>query len=437
MGYEPSDVRDLMKGQEKPLIKAAQDLARAVEALEDADPDHLYGQAPLTLIVGGFVRDALLGLHPKDADVEVFGVAPERLVELLEQMFGKPKEAGKAFGVMKVQIGDGLELDVSIPRRESKAGKGHTGFLVDSDPSLTIRDAARRRDFTVNALSMDPITGVIYDPFGGEEDLRAKTLRVTDPAKFVEDPLRVLRAVQFVARLGFTVDPESTRLMREMVARGELSELPRERIAGELEKLLFKGERPSEGLRFARDVGALEVLFPGAEIADWDAWTARVDAAAATGLRHVTLAAFFSGFSAAKRDAVLHSLRLSEKQDVQPVRALLCEAERVETSPTNLVNDARLMLKRTAPATPEDYAAWLTVLGRGAEAQEFLSLVREKWLTADPLLQGRDLITELGLADTKKNGPLFGKVLRAVELARDAGTIKTREEAIGLARTLL
>jgi len=148
MGHEPSDTRDLLRDQEKPLIKAAKDLARAVEALEDADPDHLYGQAPRALIVGGYVRDLHLGLRPKDADIEVCGVAPDRLKELLERLFGKTKDVGESFGVIKVPIADGLELDVSIPRKESKAGKGHTGFLIDSDPSLNITEAARRRDFT-------------------------------------------------------------------------------------------------------------------------------------------------------------------------------------------------------------------------------------------------------------------------------------------------
>ncbi len=228
MTYVPGDNRDILKGQEKPLVRAAQELARAVAEVE---PNPEYApQPPAAYIVGGFVRDLMLGLKPKDADVEVYGVAPTELVALLNKMFGNVNEAGRAFGVLKVAIGDGLELDVSIPRRESKSGLGHTGFLINSDPSLDVKEAARRRDFTVNAMAMDPLTGVIFDPFGGLEDVKTRTLRVTDPAKFVEDPLRVLRAVQFLARLDFTVDPESDRFMREMVARGVLADLTPERL---------------------------------------------------------------------------------------------------------------------------------------------------------------------------------------------------------------
>ncbi len=434
MGHEPSDTRDLLRDQEKPLIKAAKDLARAVEALEDADPDHLYGQAPRALIVGGYVRDLHLGLRPKDADIEVCGVAPDRLKELLERLFGKTKDVGESFGVIKVPIADGLELDVSIPRKESKAGKGHTGFLIDSDPSLNITEAARRRDFTVNAMAMDPITQVVFDPFGGLDDMRERKLRVTDAERFQDDALRVLRAMQFLARLEFTVDPDSERLMREMVAGEEFAELSRERITEEFEKLLFKAKKPSVGLRFARENRIVEVVFPNAKVEDWDEWSRRLDATTTTGKdRHATLAAFFSGFTKGTRDAVIASLSFSGKKDIPHAKSLLRASAYEETAPTNPANDARRTLKRIQPATPESYEAWLSILGREGEGREFLTLVRENGLNAQGLLQGRDLIELFQL----KPGPKFKEVLDAVEAARDRAEIETREQAIELAKTLL
>lgn len=258
--FEP-DRRDRMS-HDNLLLAAADRLARAIKEFH---PDRKYRmRVPEALIVGGYVRDQALGLDPKDADIEVYGVDPERLYALLEKMFGKTKEVGKAFGVIKVPIGNGLELDVSIPRRDSKVGKGHTGIQAQSDPSMSVKEAARRRDFTVNTMALDPMTGKRHDPYGGMDDLRAKILRVTDREQFQEDPLRVLRAMQFVARLEFSVDPESERLVREMVERGDLAELPPERITGELEKLLTKAARPSLGFEFGRRIGIVERLFPEA-----------------------------------------------------------------------------------------------------------------------------------------------------------------------------
>jgi tRNA nucleotidyltransferase (CCA-adding enzyme) len=323
-----------------------------------------------------------------------------------------------------------LELDVSIPRRESKEGKGHAGFLVDSDPSLNVVEAARRRDFTINALYADPTTGAILDPFGGLADLKSRTLRVTDAERFQDDPLRVLRAVQFVARLGFAVEPESMRLMREMAVRGDLGELSRERVTEEFGKLLYKGKRPSEGMAFARDVGALDAIFPGMSIADFDGWAAALDRAAAfKDDRLVPLAAFFSGFlreTLAKAESVL----AFNKREMETVRALIAGATYKEAAPTNPANEARRTLKRAYPAAPETYVNFLRALGRDGEAEEFLSLVREHGLTPGPLLQGGDLIRELGM----RPGVAIGQALKAIEAARDRGEISTREEALAFVR---
>src|SRR5690349_8602662 len=154
------------------------------------------------LIVGGWVRDRLLGRDAKDIDIEVFGLPADRLKTLLARI-GSVNTVGESFTVYKV-----AGLDVSLPRRESKVGRGHKGFEVTGDPTLSIEDAARRRDFTINAISWDPLTGGYLDPFGGRDDLDHRVLRVVDPRTFAEDSLRVLRAIQFAARFEATMEAE-------------------------------------------------------------------------------------------------------------------------------------------------------------------------------------------------------------------------------------
>ena len=204
------------------------------------------------LIVGGWVRDRLLGLEPKDADVEVFGLAAPALLDLL-QRFGAVNTVGESFTVVKV-----ADVDVSLPRRDSKTGRGHRGFTVEGDPSMSIGEAARRRDFTINAVSFDPLTGEYLDPVGGRDDLRNKILRAVDEVTFADDSLRVLRALQFAARFECSVD-ESTRRLCESLP---LDDLPAERIWGEVEKLLVLPRRPSIGWRLAREIGVVRQLFP-------------------------------------------------------------------------------------------------------------------------------------------------------------------------------
>ena len=197
-------------------------------------------------LVGGCVRDALLGIQGGDFDMEVFGVAPEALTGALSRDF-RLDLVGLSFGVVKIH---GHAIDVSLPRRESKRGIGHKGFFIDSDPSLTVDEAASRRDFTVNAIYQDPLTGEHLDPYGGRSDLRRRILRHVS-GKFAEDPLRVLRGMQFIARFGLEPDPETVRICRSMT----IEDLPPERLFGEWKKLLLQGVRISRGLAFLRDTG--------------------------------------------------------------------------------------------------------------------------------------------------------------------------------------
>lgn len=194
-------------------------------------------------IVGGSVRDWLLGLQPKDFDVEVPGVDFETLHRVLAP-FGATDVVGRSFGVIKLRLG-GAEYDFSLPRRESKTGAGHRGFAVQPEPLLSAKEAAARRDFTLNAIAYDPFADALIDPLEGERDLRAGVLRHTGPA-FTEDPLRVLRAFQLAARFDLTLAPETAALCRSIQA--SYGELPVERVWGEWAKWAEKSVRPSRGL---------------------------------------------------------------------------------------------------------------------------------------------------------------------------------------------
>ena len=203
------------------------------------------------LVVGGWVRDRLMGRDSKDIDLEVYGVAADRLQQLLEA-FGHVETVGESFQVFKA--GD---IDVSLPRRESKSGRGHRGFAVTGDPTMTVEEAARRRDFTVNAIAWNPLTDEYLDPFSGRTDLQRRLLRAVDSATFGDDSLRVLRGIQFAARFDFSLDDATKALCRII----SLDDLPAERIWGEIEKLL-SAPRPSTGFALALDLGVIQKLFP-------------------------------------------------------------------------------------------------------------------------------------------------------------------------------
>ncbi|MBR2838860.1 MAG: polynucleotide adenylyltransferase [Kiritimatiellae bacterium] len=199
------------------------------------------------LLVGGCVRDELRGgAATADFDVECFGIAPDRLKAALAERFDLDL-VGASFGVIKLHH---LDVDVSIPRRETKLGLGHRAFEMEYDPSLTVREASARRDFTVNAIYKDPLTGEIIDPWDGRGDLEHGVMRHVSE-HFREDPLRVLRGMQFAARFGLAPAPETVDVCRSMEPEG----LPPERLFGEWTKLLVKGVEISRGMNFLRDTG--------------------------------------------------------------------------------------------------------------------------------------------------------------------------------------
>ncbi len=206
------------------------------------------------LLVGGAVVDHLMNIQPKDWDLEVYGLEFPELQKMLESADLNPKLVGREFGVLK--INGGLDIDVSIPRRDNKTGAGHKDFEVALDPNMTPKEAARRRDLSINSIFYDLDSQEIIDPFGGYEDLKNGVMKATDPYTFVEDPLRVLRIMQLLPRKGKVVEPATMELCRGLSET--FNTLAGERVMVEFEKLLLKAAKPSVGLRFLQDAGWLK-----------------------------------------------------------------------------------------------------------------------------------------------------------------------------------
>jgi tRNA nucleotidyltransferase (CCA-adding enzyme) len=432
------------------------------------------------LIVGGWVRDRLMRPESDatNIDLEVFGLASDRLRRLLES-FGRVEAVGESFQVYK--LGD---LDVSLPRRDSKAGRGHKGFVVVGDPDMSIEEAARRRDFTVNAISWDPLTNEYFDPFGGREDIARGVLRMVDAATFADDSLRVLRAVQFAARLGFQLDEETRALCRTIA----LDDLPSERVWGEFEKLLLAA-KPSIGFALAMDLGVIAKLFPELQALsgcpqeperhpEGDVWVhtlqvidearGRIDDLPRPQQLAVMLGAVAHDLgkpaTTAFSDGRIRSMN-HEEQGVPPATAFL---DRVNVHSIDGYDVRKQVLGITAQHLKP--GSWFKVrdeVGDGAFRRlaqkvdlELLARVaksdcqgrrpgqfdctamdwfieRARAIGADkgppkPLLLGRHLL-ELGL----EPGPRVGEILKAVYELQMDGTVTTVAEAIEAAKPLL
>ncbi len=437
-------------------------------------------------LVGGCVRDRLRGVASLDFDLEVFGLPADRLRELLAA-HGGLNAVGEAFTVYKLRLAGADELppiDVSLPRRESKSGRGHKGFVVTGDPSLSPAEAARRRDFTVNAISLDPLSGDLVDPFDGRGDLARRLLRAVDPTTFVEDSLRVLRAVQLAARLEFAIEPATAALCRGI----DLADLPAERTWGEVEKWLDRARRPSLGWQAARELGVVARLWP--EIAALDGcpqeaeWHPEGDVFVHTGLvldearplandlphpQRLTLmlAAVAHDFgkpattrleagrirSLGHEEAgVAPALRFLERLNVQTlggydVRAQVAALVQFHLSPTHFWNAEQKgqkvgdgAFRRLALKVDPELLYRLALAdtrGRGSAppspAPDWLRARMQALTLAAggprPLLLGRHLLP-LGVAP----GPELGAILRAVFERQLDGEVTTLEEAIAAAR---
>lgn len=210
---------------------------------------------PRCLIVGGFVRDSLLGIEPNDVDLEIFGVDQERLDKIIKKTFGASHiTQSKKFGTWKALIPNNT-INISLPRTEVKTGKGYFGFQIKIDPTLTIKQAVDRRDFTVNALYFDTLTNKIIDPCGRLKDIKTRTLRAVNYKTFTEDPLRLYRAIQLVARFRLKVEPKTLQLLKNMAKSPEIKTLSARRIESILNKMYTKDSKPELAIQLAKRLG--------------------------------------------------------------------------------------------------------------------------------------------------------------------------------------
>ncbi|WP_156250955.1 CCA tRNA nucleotidyltransferase [Pseudactinotalea terrae] len=413
-------------------------------------------------LVGGCVRDRLLGHPAKDIDIEAYGLEPDRLRKVLSRV-ARVEEVGAAFSVLTVSR-DGERLDVALPRRERRTGPGHRDFAVEVDPFCDVREASARRDFTVNALLYDPAADEIVDCWGGLGDLRDGVLRHTGPA-FAEDPLRVLRGARFAARLGMRMHPATVDLARDLVP--EFGSLSRERIWGEWSTMAATATRPSAWLDTLEQTGWL-AHFPALAdlrgVGQDDRWHPEGDVFEHTRQAADTAATLAEQHDLSGRDravvvlaAMLHDVGKATHTQQHPdgritshghdtagastaatflsdigapkeVRDLVAPivAEHMVTAhgtaPTRQA--VRRLARRLAPASIEQWALVVEAdkRGRGAAARAgtttaWLDIARAEGTQAAPvrrILTGADLI-----AAGWSPGPHFGPVLAASVSAQD------------------
>ncbi len=380
------------------------------------------------MLVGGTVRDHLMGRPIRDWDIEVHGIAERQLEKILRKL-GPVNAVGRSFAVYKLGA-PGAELDVSLPRRDSNAGPGHRGIRVQGDPHMGPREAARRRDLTINAILLDLDTGALLDPWGGLADLAARRLRAVDSHTFLEDPLRALRVVQFAARLAFDPTDDLLALCRE----ASLHELPPERIQEEWRKLLLGSPRPSVGLRVARDADILARVFPEANAVDAPAVDIAVDRMAERafdpeGRRYAALlSAWLHRGDSACVDATLDRLWLHSWHGY-PVRDRVRDVIAAWTDPCDTDADLRHLAVRAEPD--------LVLTLRWAVSGDPHALARRDRALALGVLHeppGRLLLgRHLGVLDVPP-GPAMGRLLAHVYTRQLDGAVRTTEEALDAAR---
>ena len=393
-------------------------------------------------LVGGWVRDALLGKSCRDYDVEVYDMAQDALVPILSK-YGRTNLVGKAFGVIHLAM-KGLSLDFSFPRTESKVGYGHRGFVVHTDEKLSFKEAALRRDFTINAMGMELPELTLCDPYGGIDDLKSHTLRHVGPA-FAEDSLRILRGVQFASRFGCTLAPSTVELCRTL----SLDDLSVERLFEEFKKWLLKPGKPSLGLKAFLDI-KLDEYFP--EIHpyknSWETLGIILDnmAPLRDTLPEAQAMEFaFAALLCASQETSLKFLEriTNETHLLKIVPSLLKAYQELDTA---IVNDApalrRLAVKlgglkllgMLVKCTPREFYAGSTADSE-CFADKFWKVASELDLIEEapqPYLMGK-MLMDMGVKPGKQMGEI---IKQSFELQLD-GEINNVEEAIAWAKSRL
>ena len=445
--------------------------------------DDLKSQNAKAIIVGGSVRDHFLGNEIKDYDIEVYNLDSLESLERILGKYGSVNLVGKSFGVLKFVYGKD-EFDFSFPRTETKISQGHKGFDVSIDGSLQYKVAAKRRDFTINAMGYDIDNGDFIDPFDALNDIKSKSIRHIDDQTFAEDPLRVYRAVQFTARFGYKLADETFDLCRSMIDNGKLDELPKERVYMEWQKLLLKSAKPSIGFELMKDLGIIKRYFPELDrlinTPQSPKWHPEGDVWIHTMMTLDQMATLCKSESKCINDAKKHLKMMfailchdlgkpattaydngqiraigHEKAGIEPCRSLLMRLTNEHNfidsilpliehhlKPSQFYKNGAKSSAIRRVATKANIEELVLVakadfLGRATKdalsgeykAGEWM-LQRAKELNVKhsppkPLLQGADLIT-LGL----KPSPLFGKILNEIYNMQLDGKLKDKDEAM-------
>lgn len=385
------------------------------------------------LIVGGAVRDATLGVAPKDFDIEVHRADLDDLVRCYRQAGFQVDEVGRQFGVLKVsKPGLVTDLDVSVPRRDSKTGAGHRGFSIALERGMSVTEAAARRDFTVNALLYDPQRRIVLDPFGGADDLRTGTLRHVSE-QFSEDPLRVLRGVQLAGRFGMVLHPDTAALCRRL--RPHFDELAVERISEEWAKLYTKSRHPSSALRALHDSGWDDTL-PGlaASLRNPAIQRAFGSLHTVSDQDRVTVGAAIlsSAMSSHDRERFLHHTVVGSDNARIAADLAVSTARELDTSYARKRHADRLSKRGF---TFDRYLIYANLMGDRAATQVARAAISEGIGAGPeaPLIQGRDIIATV--SGGRKPGPWVGDLVTAALDRQYRGEFHSRTEALAWLRT--
>ncbi|MCC7357031.1 CCA tRNA nucleotidyltransferase [Candidatus Uhrbacteria bacterium] len=399
-------------------------------------PTNPFGRPPRAFLVGGLVRDLALGHYSGlDADMEVYGVQAEILEAMFRPLFPEAtfSTVGKSFGILKISLEDGLSLDLALPRTESKEGDGHRGFRIIGDPNLDPETAARRRDFTINSISLDPLTGTLIDPLHGLFDLEEGILRVADKNTFGDDPLRVLRAVQLVGRFNLRVENDTFDIIQRMVTSPDFRTLSIERTTDEWKKLFTKALFPSRGLQFASDIGLTD--FPVVMTTDICVQLAQKEKLS-NEERLISMLALLLVSHTPEELSTLFQRYLFGSSVEQGVLGVLHGLRAVQVLQDN-PNALRQFLRDLLPVRISTF--FVTALANGtlshARAHTWRKLIKEhnlQYQAENTLLRGQDLI-DLGLPA----GSQIGLWIVYIETLRDAGKISTREQALQIVTELI
>jgi len=390
--------------------------------------DKLISHNIKPIIVGGFVRDSLLGIKSKDIDIELYNLENYEQLQKILQKFGSINSVGKSFGVCKLSL-DTLELDFSFPRTDSKVTSGHKGFNIQTYSQIDFKTASTRRDFTINAMGFDVKKKKLLDPFNGANDLQNRILRVVDRVKFAEDPLRILRAMQFCARFNLKVDNELLNICSNMINTHLLEQLPKERIFLEFQKLLTQARKPSIGINFLKNIDAFSYF---SELKNTPYYTQKLNALDKIKSDKLHIKLSLLCYDLTEKDIINFLNKLTQDKILIKKTLLLHKYKDIFLNTSIIsnyniykvaeyVNIEEVLLVHSAMNDKSIYKKiQLQAISLGVYKQKLVALI-----------EGKDLIT-LGF----KPSPKFSIILQKCYEAQMKGKFNTKEEGINWLRKL-